>query len=152
MMHTPTASGLLRKNFFMKQRARLNPVETAGWVDLACLLFLFFIVGSRFVVKPAVTVELPEGAFVSGAPADSRVVTVAREGMIFFDDELMPEEGLAVAFARLAADDPETHIVIEADRRVSHGIITDIYHMAMHAGLQRISIATRRPAETESAP
>ncbi|MFH0880287.1 MAG: biopolymer transporter ExbD, partial [Lentisphaerota bacterium] len=84
-----------------------------------------------------------ESPFYSGVPYEAMVVTISQEGMIFFNDERTALKGLAQAFAQAAHDHPEATLVIEADGRVLHSTLAEIYNMAMGAGIRKVALATR---------
>ena len=78
-----------------------------------------------------------------------------RDETVFFDDERFfvrnPAEMVALraALIKAARQKPKGVLIIEADKRVLHGTVVDIFNMAADAGIHEINIATRpfRPAD-----
>lgn len=132
--------------------------RTAGWpgtlpfVDILLLLFFFFVLQSRFVLQPGIRVRLPAAPFADGAPYSSLVVTISQEGMVFFNDQRTTMEGLRSAFQQAAYEHPDRALIVEADGRVLHSRLVDIYNMAEEAGLRDIVLATRLPPPAAGGP
>jgi biopolymer transport protein ExbD len=142
----------LRRRFPPHRRLFCGPADAVPLVNLVLLLMMFMIVHSSFVLKPGVTVNLPEAAFASGAGLGATVVTVSQEGMVFFNDERTTLEGLESAFSQAAFEKPDAALVIEADGQVRHSTIVRIYNMAMAAGIRKVVMATRVSPTGEAGP
>ena len=118
-------------------------LEAAPWINAVLLFFLFFIVNSGFVLQPGISVDLPSAPMVGGASYGSPVVTVSQEGLIFFNDERTTMDGLSTLFTAMPEDQKSASLVIEADGKVSHERLVQIYTMALKAGVKRVVLATR---------
>jgi biopolymer transport protein ExbD len=125
------------------QRLFKGPVDVVPLVNVALLFMLFFIIQSPFVVQPGIIVNLPTSSFTAGAPYGAMVVTVSQEGLVFFNDERTTLEGLGAAFAQAVFDHPDSSLVIEADGRVQHSTLVQIYNTATAAGVKSVVLATR---------
>ncbi len=141
----------LRRRYRPENRIARGIIDAGPLVDVALLVFLFFLVNSAFVLQPGIIVNLPESAFVAGTQYGSMVVTISQEGLIFFNDERTTMEGLGLSFAQAVHEDPNAPLIIEADGRVRHRALVDVYNMAMDAGIKEIALGTRissaRPAK-----
>ena len=135
-----------RRRFQPTQRMLRGVFVPAPWLDVVLLVVLFFITQSSFVVQPGVNLELP----VSPASGHERygdlVVTIPQEGMYFFNDERMTLDGLAAALARTVRDDPGRALLVEADGRIAHQSLVEVYNLAVSAGIRHVLLATRSPA------
>ncbi len=138
-----------RRRFPPRLRPLRGRIDPAPLVDVALLLFLFFLVRAPFVVQPAIRMELPASPLREAAPYGPMIVTVTQEGMVFFNDQRTTLEGLRTAFGRAAHEHPGGTLVIEADGRVPHGTLVRIYAMAMDAGLAEVALATALADEEE---
>lgn len=135
----------LQRRFRTRLRPARGPMDVVPLVSVTLLLLLFFMVHSPFVLQPGILLDLPESPFTAGARYEALVVTVSQEGLIFFNDERTPLEGLASAFAQAAHEKPQRPLLIEADSRVRHGTLVQIYNMAATVGIREIVLATRLP-------
>ncbi len=126
-----------------------GPFDAVPFLNVLLLFVLFYLVQAPFVLRPGVRLDLPEAAFSDGVPFDAMVVTVSQEGMVFFNDQRTTLDGLQTAFRQAAYGRADPMVVIQADGRVVHRTLIDIYNKAMAAGIRRISLATRLAAPTE---
>ncbi len=142
----------LRRRYRAQNRLAGGLFDVVPLVNVVLLLFLFFVVNSASVLQPGAVVNLPTSSFASGAPYGSLVVTVSQEGLVFFNDEQTTIEALEAAFTQAALDHPGAPLIIEADGRVQHSTLVQIYNMAMAGGIKEAVLATRLPAAIKTAP
>lgn len=134
-----------RRRFHASQRRTRGLLVSAAWVNVILLMLLFFITQSAFVVQPGVVVELPASTSHGHARFGDLVVAIPQEGMFFFNDERMTEDRLAHAMGAAARENPERALIVEADQRIAHQTLMDVYNMAVSAGLRQVLLATRSP-------
>lgn len=139
-------------------------ITAAPWLDALVLVFMFLALQSRFILQPGLSVSLPAAPFAGGSPYGHVVVVLHQESpgrdgaesIVFFDDERFvlgrpgQAERLRAAFAAARGRRPDAAMVIEADRRVSHGTLVDLVNAAAEAGIGEVNLATR-PAGREAA-
>lgn len=143
---------LLRWRYHPRVRPATSIFDVVPIADIALLIVLFFIISSPMLLQPGIAIQIPEAPFRAGAPFNSMVVTLSQENMVFFDDERSTLRGLASAFAQARHQYPDRTVVIEADGRISHELIVEIYNMAMQAGIRDVTLATRAPGRIEAGP
>jgi biopolymer transport protein ExbD len=111
----------------------------------------------KFILEPGVLVDLPKATIEQGSPFGMTAVVLSikgterdeREEIVFFDDvryRLKQEEQkkrLQRAFSSRVRDGREVTLIIQADRKVSHGTIVDLMNMALSAGIDKVNIAAR---------
>ena len=133
----------LRRRYRPHQRLFKGPIDVVPLVNVVLLFMLFFILQSPFVMQPGITVNLPTASFASGVPYGSMVILISQEGMVFFNDERTTMEGLGTALSQSLYDHPDVSLVIEADGRVPHSTLVQVYNIAMAAGIKNVVLATR---------
>jgi len=136
----------LVRHFRSRLRPARGPVEAVSLVNVVLLLLLFFMLNSGYVLQPGLVLDLPEAVFTAGARYGALVVTLTQEGMVFFNDERTTLEGLESGFAQAVFEQPEATLMIEADARVNHGTLVQIYNMAAASGIHKVVMATRGPS------
>ena len=144
--------GYFRRKFRPNQRLFKGPLDVVPLVNVVLLFMLFIILQSPFVMQPGIVINLPTSSFASGVPYGAMVVLISQEGMMFFNDERVTMEGLSAAFAQSAYEHPDASLVVEADGRVQHSVLVQIYNMAMAAGIKNVVLATRVPASGKLLP
>ena len=136
-------------------RARLRraavPLDAVAFLNVVLVAILFYLVQSPFVLQPGIRIELPEAAFADGQSYDALVVAVSQEGMVFFNDRRVTLAGLRSEIQKALHEGPGRPLIVEADRRVPHGTLVNIYNLAMECGVRAVSLATRVAAPPETA-
>jgi len=127
----------------LRENYRCALPDAAPLVDVALLLWLFFLVSSSFVLQPGIHISLPPAEFTGGAGYRGSVVAVSQEGLIFFNDERVTRESLPALLADAARANPEAGLLIEADRRVPNETLLELFNMATQAGITNVVVATR---------
>lgn len=140
---------------FFKRRYRLSVRQVHGpWLGVplltvALLVMLLLLLDNYFVLRPGILVNLPTAPFVSGVPPSPLVVTLTREGSVFFNDESVPFDRLPEAFGQAALDHPDHPLIIEADRRAPYYLVVRLYNAAMAVGIKNVLLATRPMGEVK---
>jgi biopolymer transport protein ExbD len=143
---TPLGSGLL---------------ISAPWLNFVLLIIFFIALPADYVNEPGLVLQLPEMPFRSGARYGPAAVVMTiddprdgtRREVVFFDDQPYPvtsekhRRALRTALRHARTTSPDMSLTIVADKRTSHGTITDLCNIAMDVGIQRVTLAARRTRE-----
>ncbi len=138
-----------------------GPVDAAPLLNVVLLLFVFFALGSAFVLQPGIKVDLPRSPFVMGAPVQSSILTllagpdkkdpatgptIPGEALLFFNDEALSLSDLPTRLDSAAAMkgmEGKT-LLIRADRSVPNGLLVEIMNLAM-ARKWAVILAAQQP-------
>lgn len=148
MIRSERTNGVPARGFFPRRfRPTVRPYHGL-WISMPLLtvlllFYLFIVLNEHFVLRPGIVVNLPVSPFVAGVPHSSLVVAVGRDGTIFFQDELTTLDKLAPALAQAVVEHPNEPVIIEADSRTPHYLVTRICDMAMAVGVREVLLATR---------
>ena len=134
------------RRFMPRSRTFRGPMPVVPLINVGFLIILFNMLGSAFVLKPGVRVELPVQDFIGGSRSGSMVVILTQEGRVFFNDEWMPMNKLESEFRQAARSRSNLSLVIEADAKVPYGAIMQVMNMATAARIPQVDLATRPPA------
>lgn len=134
-------------------RRRDDPViDLTAMLDVAFNLILFFMVTTTFIKReaalgaeesPGIQVDLPRSSAqaVLSEKTDVNVYMTA-EGGVFVDDAPVDQASLKSRLRTAAEGNPNTMVIIKADRGVSHGRVVSVMDQARSVGLTRLAIAT----------
>lgn len=150
-----TSSGqvtFLRRRYPLRLRLARGVIGAVPLADMTFLVLMFIIMNSWIVLKPGVPLQLPEADFTSGARMGSDVVSLSRQGLIFFNDERTTLTELAERMAASVRGDTGSVLVVEADRRITHETLIRVYNMAKDAGFHEVLVATRVADAPDMAP
>ena len=150
-MNLPRTEKLLSKRI----RPRLKPIHGAPdllpFINVFFLLLLFFMIGSSFVPVSGIPVNLPEAASVSTYSVKKYIVTLDRNGRIYFNDAVV--EDLKQLKGKLLSDIPRNlngerdAIVLRADRTNNFETISRIMAIAEELHLNLFILARKSDSE-----
>jgi len=102
------------------------------------------VMSSPLVLQPGIgMVELQESSAPSTASFQGLVVTVTRDNLIFFNNQLTSLENLRNSLRAAAGQFPRQELIIKADRQVPHGTVVQIMSLALEVGISAVNWATR---------
>ncbi len=132
----------LRRRYPLRLRLARGVIGAVPLADLVLLVILFIILNSWIILRPGITLELPQAEFGDGVRVGRAVVALERGGLVFFDDERVEIEDLPRHFRRAIASGDEQTLVIQADRRIPHQRLVEVYDAAQSAGFLEVLLAT----------
>ena len=119
--------------------------------DAALLILAFYLAVSPFVIQPGINIRLPASPFTGGARFGSMILTVTRGDWYYFNDERLDASRLGGVLEAAAAEASGAPLIIEADKRASHGAVVAAWNAALAAGISEVSMATRISTTAEHA-
>lgn len=142
---TPPPSSPEGTTFARTFRSRLRrvhpPIDGAAVASLAALGAVVFFTRAPFVLQPAVPIELPSAPFEFGVAYDTLIVAVTRDGLMFVRDRRVSMEELQTEIRTAVGHRPDLTLLVQADRRVPHGTLVEIYTVAAAHGVKRVALA-----------
>lgn len=129
---------------FHKGRQHENVhIDVVPMVDCMLVLVIFLMVSSVFVAAPGVEVDRPD---VSGGEVMDRnflLIAVTGDDRIYFDGQEIQLEQVA-SLVKQAAFSHDQALIIQADKRTSHGMFAKVYAEGKKAGIANVQFATAR--------
>jgi biopolymer transport protein ExbD len=122
-------------------RGIISGINVTPLVDVTLVLLVVFIVTAKFVVTPAVPLDLPKAS--QGAEVQVVFsVLLPVDGSILVNGASVPDTETLSQRARVAlADDPALRAVISADGELSHRRVIAALDALKRAGVTRIAFA-----------
>jgi len=120
-------------------------IEIIPLIDIIFFLFATFVMVSLSMVKnKGIPVNLPAAA--TGAPQErehSAVVTVAKDGALFFNKQPVSSSELATALQDFAAANADPAIFINGDAEADFGSTVAVLDQVRALGINKVAIETR---------
>ena len=116
------------------------------------MILAFYLAVSPFILQPGINIQLPESPFTGGARFGSMILTVTRGDWYYFNDERLDISRLGGVLEAAASESGGAPLIIEADKRASHGAVVAAWNAALAAGIPEVSMATRILNGTERSP
>jgi biopolymer transport protein ExbD len=117
-------------------------LELTPLVDVVLMLVIFFMLTTTFVVGTGIKVDLPQGRAVQQPRESDAVITMTKEGRLYYQDERVSLEKLRAALQQTLQQQPGIRLVIKADTQVQHGQVVEVMDMAKRVGIEKLAIAT----------
>ncbi|MBQ0050621.1 MAG: biopolymer transporter ExbD [Treponema sp.] len=120
-------------------------VDLTPMIDVVFQLILFFLVSTTFAVLPAINVKLPESETAQGADIAGITITATANGKLWFNDEQVTLSTLGVKLAKFDTEGrkkEEYPVTLEADDKVTNGMIVKIFDELRKSGFVAINLRT----------
>lgn len=132
----------------LKEKTRKKSViNITSLIDVLFLLLIFFMVSSTFREQPGMKLELPESKNVTTTELKEMNLHVQfdteNRTTLALNAESITLENLPTALAKLKEQQPDSPLVLKADKRIQHGLVVTIMDIARDCGISKIIIATK---------
>ncbi|MGB9553622.1 MAG: ExbD/TolR family protein [Candidatus Caldatribacteriaceae bacterium] len=134
---------------FRRRKTKSKPdINITPLVDVVLQLVIFFVVTTTFVsVETGARVNLPSANFSKIEEGKTITITITENNLLYVDGGLTDWEELPKVLVASLRKDPESMVVIEADKKVLHGNVVKVMDIARRAGAERMAIATQPEGE-----
>jgi biopolymer transport protein ExbD len=141
-------------NFNPAHRRPPTVLELTPLIDVVFLLLIFFMVSTTFISdEGGLQVELPRSENRDLIPEGSDVaLAIAADGAMELDGKAVDLEELKRVLRRSAEEDPNTMVVVRADRSLAHGKVVAVMDLVRELGLTHFAIATEGAGDAGTAP
>jgi biopolymer transport protein ExbD len=116
-------------------------INTVPFTDVVLVLLVIFMVTTPFLFQGAFQVKLPRTAAPSPNLPETITITVTRPGDIYVDDVQTSLENLASYLQIAVRKKTNAIVMINADKDVSHGKVTEVMSKAYVAGVSKVGIS-----------
>ena len=122
-------------------------INVTPLVDVMLVLLVIFMVTAP-IIQQGVQVNLPQTKS-SAIPGTEEflVVTVAKNGKIYLNDNAMNPGELGQKLAAIKKLQADKQVYLRADQDVSYGIVMKTIAEIKQAGIERLGMVTRPPSE-----
>lgn len=116
-------------------------INLSPMIDCVFLLLIFFILTTEFVENTGIRVDKPEAATAVPIEHDSVVIAITADDRIFYGGREIGMFGIRPTVQRILQLS-DASVIIQADKRTSHGVFSKAYGEARAAGAKNIHFAT----------
>ena len=129
----------------MKIKAHIGPMTSFNAISLTDIIFLllvFFLLSSTFVLQPGVKVQLPTTTHTDISSEKSVVISLAKDGTIYLNDELVNEIELGARLRQMVLNVGNPIIALRSDKASTIESLVEVMDIAKSAGGNRFIIVT----------
>jgi biopolymer transport protein ExbD len=117
-------------------------------VDMVFLLLIFFVVTTSFVKEAGIDVQRPTAATAEVKERGNIMIAVSAEGEVYFEGKHVDVRSVRGLVERALAEDPESGVVIVADKSSETGSVIQVMDQCGLAGARNVSLAARIQADS----
>ena len=128
----------------LRRGMKTADVNMAPLIDLVFLLLIFFMVTTSFVKETGIDVQRPVASTARLKEKGNIMIAVTADGRIFMERKQIDIRTVRAHVERCLAENPESSVVIVADRASQTGIAIRVMDQCRLAGAKNISIAASR--------
>ena len=125
----------------IKPLQELNEINMTPLIDLTFLLLITFII-TMPMVEQGIPVNLPKGKAKELDQSETRSITIDGTGGLFLDQAVITLEQLGVEMKALAANDPDTTVLVRADDKLAYGRVVEVMRILSEAQITRMALVT----------
>jgi biopolymer transport protein ExbD len=125
-----------------KQSAPEIPTASTG--DIAFLLIIFFLVGTTFRAGQGLKVVLPQAQSTERIlkRRNTENIWIDKTGRISISDNLVTPAGVTAVMTDRVIENPDIVVVLQADKDVPYGYVTDVLEALKPARALKVTFAT----------
>jgi len=115
-------------------------IDLAPMIDCIFILLIFFILTSVFVEDPGIEVDRPNVSGSDVADRNAVLIAITADNRIYFEGREVRQDQVA-QMLKQSVYDPDSPLIIRADRNCNHGTFATVYSEAKKAGLKHVKFA-----------
>ena len=119
-------------------------INMVPFIDISLVLLVIFMVTSAYIVRQAISVELPVAASGDHVAPSALALVISAEGEISLNGEVVSMEALPPLLRAEVAADAEVRAIIAGDRRVDYGVVIDVVDQIKLAGVAAFALNIER--------
>lgn len=121
--------------------AIINHIDMTSLMDLTFLLLITFII-TMPAIEQGISVRLPQGKADVLPQKKTNTITLDAEGKTFLNNQPISSEELERTLGNLAAEDPDTAVLVRGDERLEYGRIASIMKMLYKVKITKMALVT----------
>ena len=124
----------------------MSDINMTPLIDVMLVLVVIFIITAPLLAS-SIKLDLPKTDAAKSADAPKSVtVVVDAAGQAYLKDQPLALDELARQLTLSAQTNPQTEVLLRADKAVPYGRIVEVMGAAQKAGLNRIGFVADEPA------
>ena len=127
-----------------RRKSEGTDIPTASQGDIAFLLIIFFMVGTTFRGSQGLKVVLPNALTTERIlkKKNTENLWIDKTGRISVSDNLMTIPSVTPIMSEKIVENPDLVVVLQADKDVPYGYVTDVLEALKAARALKVTFAT----------
>lgn len=123
-------------------------INMAPLIDMVFLLLIFFAVTTSFVKEAGIDVERASASTAEVKERASIMVGISAEGDVYMEGKRVDLRSVRGLVERALAEDPESGVVVVADKRSETGAVVKVMDQCRMAGAPSVSLAAKQEGDS----
>lgn len=121
-------------------------IEIIPMIDTMFFLLVFFMLATLSMTNQySMPVQLPNATGAQDKVQQVVTLTVTKDGVLYYDKEPVVSKQDAVSrLLQRRQEVSQLSVIINADRRVEHGLVVELMDSIQQIGIPRIAVAVKR--------
>ncbi|MDD9302490.1 MAG: biopolymer transporter ExbD [Desulfobacter sp.] len=120
-------------------------LNIAPLIDMVFILLIFFLVTTSFVKETGVDISRPSASTAQAKTRSTILLGVTKESTVHLDQREVDLRAVQSNVERALAENPESAVVIVADKESRTGLVISVMDACKLAGAKTVSIAASLP-------
>lgn len=135
-------------NITAARRAKRSGLELniTPLIDMVFILLIFFLVTTSFVKEAGVEIERPSAETAASMQGVNTIIAITSENRIYMDRKEIDPISLRIQIERILAENPDSSMIIVADRGSSTGTAIEVMDACRLAGAKNVAMAAEVPS------
>jgi len=129
---------------YLRENSKTSDINMAPLIDMVFLLLIFFMVTTSFVKETGIEVNRPTASTAQLKEKGNILIGVDAKGRVFLERKQIDIRSVRAHIERFLAENPESSIVIVADKASKTGVVIQVMDQCRLAGAKDISIAASK--------
>ena len=121
-----------------------DKLDLTPLLDVSFIILIFFILTTTFIEDNELRIEKPNAGSQSQGLKDPMEIIINSKNNIYIENSLMEKEILKTKLKQRLAANPNTSLIIQADKNSNLSTFVFVFDAAKTVGFQEISISTKR--------
>ena len=121
-----------------------DKLDLTPLLDVSFIILIFFILTTTFIEDNELRIEKPNAGSQSQGLKDPMEIIINSKNNIYIENSLIEEETLKTKLKQRLAANPNTSLIIQADKNSNLSTFVFVFDAAKTVGIQEISISTKR--------
>ncbi|SDE81567.1 ExbD/TolR family protein [Sporomusa acidovorans] len=114
-------------------------------IDIIFFLLVFFMMSTLYMVEQrTLPVNLPQAAAAQAELAKNVAITIAKDGIIYIDQEQIPPELFKARIQAQLARQAEAAFILRADKQAEYGRVVTVLDELKALGIKKVAVATEQ--------
>ncbi len=118
-----------------------SEVNLTPMLDVVFIMLIFFIVTASFVKESGIEISRPGAATAVRKEKGNILIAISANDQIWMNRRQVDPRALRANIERMHAENPQSAVIIQADKDAKTGLLVKVMDAARLAGIKSISIA-----------